>query len=152
MYRTGLAFILAAGMAAVSTTYAAAQEFGTAAEAKAMLERAVVEMKADAKAAVVKFSDKDNKQFRDRDLYVFCWRVSDGMFTTHPNPAVNGTDMRNLKVKDDTLGKRIFDTAKEGTITTVDYNFPKPGTTDAVPKQSYVTLIGDNGCGVGYYK
>jgi hypothetical protein len=60
--------------------------------------------------------------------------------------------MRNLKVKDDPLGKRIFDTAKECTITTVDYNFPKPGTTEAVPKQSFVTLIGDNGCGVGYYK
>jgi hypothetical protein len=152
MLRVSLALTLAAGMVAAGASIAAAQEFGTAAEAKAMLERAVVEMKADPKAAVAKFSDKDNKAFRDRDLYVFCWRVSDGMFTTHPNPQVNNTDMRNLKVKDDPLGKRIFDTAKEGTITTVDYNFPKPGTTEAVPKQSFVTLIGDNGCGVGYYK
>ena len=149
MLRVSLAMTLAAVTLAAGTTIAAAQEFGTAAEAKAMLERAVVEMKADAKAAVAKFGDKDNKAFRDRDLYVFCWRVSDGMFTTHPNPAVNNTDMRNLKVKDDLLGKRIFDTAKEGAINTVDYSFPKPGTTDAVPKQSYVTLIGDNGCAVG---
>jgi len=152
MRKTGLAFILAAGLVAASTTFTAAQQFGTADEAKAMLTRAVAEMKTDPKAAIAKFSDKDNKAFRDRDLYVFCWRVSDGMFTTHPNPAVNGTDMRNLKVKDDTLGQRIFDTAKEGTILTVDYNFPKPGTTEPVPKQSYVTLIGENGCGVGYYK
>jgi hypothetical protein len=152
MLRVILAVTLAAGMLAAGTIVAAAQEFGTAAEAKAMLERAVTEMKADPKAAVAKFGDKDNKAFRDRDLYVFCWRVNDGMFTTHPNSQVANTDMRNLKVKDDPLGKRIFDAAKEGAITTVDYNFPKPGTTDAVPKQSFVTLIGDNGCGVGYYK
>ena len=152
MHRTGLAFMLAAGMAAASTTYVAAQQFGTADEAKAMLTRAVAEMKTDAKAAVAKFSDKDNKQFRDRDLYVFCWRVSDGMFITHPNPAVNGTDMRNLKVKDDTLGQRLYDSAKAGTVTSVNYNFPKPGTTEPVPKETFVTLIGDNGCGVGYYK
>jgi hypothetical protein len=34
----------------------------------------------------------------------------------------------------------------------VDYNFPKPGTTESVPKESFVTRVGDQGCGVGYYK
>jgi hypothetical protein len=28
----------------------------------------------------------------------------------------------------------------------------KPGTNEPVPKQSYMTRIGDQGCGVGYYK
>ena len=152
MRSIALAFILAGGTIAAGVTCATAQQFGTEAEAKAMLDRAVVEMKADSKAAIAKFGDKDNKAFRDRDLYVFCWRTSDGMFTTHPNPAVNGTDMRMLKVKDDTLGQRLYDAAKEGRVAAVDYNFPKPGTTEPVPKQSFVTLIGDNGCGVGYYK
>jgi signal transduction histidine kinase len=151
-YRTGLTLALAAGALMTSASIVSAQQFGTEAEAKAMLERAVTEMKADSKAAIAKFGDKDNKAFRDRDLYVFCWRTSDGMFTTHPNPAVAGTDMRNLKVKDDTLGQRLFDAAKEGRVAAVDYNFPKPGTTEPVPKQSFVTLVGDNGCGVGYYK
>jgi hypothetical protein len=31
-------------------------------------------------------------------------------------------------------------------------NFPKPGTTEPVPKESYMTRVGDQGCGVGYYK
>jgi hypothetical protein len=38
-------------------------------------------------------------------------------------------------------------------ITEVSYMFPKPGTTaPAVPKVSFVTRVGDLGCGVGYYK
>ena len=40
----------------------------------------------------------------------------------------------------------------EGSVATVDYSFPKPGTTEYVPKQSFVTRVGDQGCGVGYYK
>jgi hypothetical protein len=34
----------------------------------------------------------------------------------------------------------------------VDYEFPKPGTTEPVAKESFVTRVGDLGCGVGYYK
>jgi len=128
-----------------------AQSFGTAAEAKAMLEKAVAELKAGEAAALAKFNNKDGG-FRDRDLYVFCYNKSDGKFTAHPNPALMGTDIRALKAKDDPLGQRIFDTAKAGSILTVAYDFPKPGTTQPVPKESYVTVVGGQGCGVGYYK
>jgi cytochrome c len=110
-----------------------------------MLDRAVAELKVNEAAALAKFNDKDNKQFRDRDLYVFCFNMSDGKFTVHPNPNLMGADIRNLKVKDDPLGQRIFDDVKEGMITTVDYNFPKPGTSLAVPKQSYVTRVSGQG-------
>ena len=131
---------------------AAAQQFGSAAEARAMLDRAIAELKANEAAALAKFNDKDNKQFRDRDLYVFCFHTPDGKFTAHPNAALMGTDVRALKVKDDPLGQRIFDQVKEGTVTTVGYDFPKPGTTEPVPKESYITRVGSQGCGVGYYK
>jgi hypothetical protein len=46
----------------------------------------------------------------------------------------------------------VFNATKAGTISTVSYNFPKPGTTDPVAKESYVTQVGNQGCGVGYYK
>jgi hypothetical protein len=81
--------------------------------------------------------------------------MTDGKFTAHANPALMGTDVRALKVGDDSLGQRIFDTIKnaaEGIVSTVDYKFPKPGTTDPVAKESYVTRIANEGCGVGYYK
>jgi hypothetical protein len=50
------------------------------------------------------------------------------------------------------LGEKVFNATKAGTISTVNYNFPKPGTTDPVAKESYVTQVGNQGCGVGYYK
>ena len=146
-------FASALGVAALLwAASAGAQQFGTAAEAKAMLDRGISELKAGEAAALAKFNNKDNKQFRDRDLYVFCFNMSDGKFTAHPNATLMGTDVRALKVKDDPLGQRIYDQVKEGTIATVAYNFPKPGTTDPVPKESYITRVGGQGCGVGYYK
>ena len=147
--------MVASAVAAVMLTAGAAlaQQLGTAAEAKAMLDRAVTDLKAGEAAALAKFNDKDNKQFRDRDLYVFCFNTSDGKFTAHPNATLLGTDIRALKVKDDPLGQRIYDQVKEGTVTTVSYNFPKPGTTEpAVPKELISRRIGGQGCGVGYYK
>ena len=116
-----------------------------------MLFRSEIALKAGKAAAIADFN-KSPGPFRDRDLYVFCYNNSDGKFTAHPNPALVNTDIRALKVKDDPLGQRIFDTAKEGSVATVDYNFPKPGTTEPVAKQSFVTKVGDQGCGVGYYK
>ena len=44
-------------------------------------------------------------------------------------------------------------TPPESAKVKLSYMFPKPGTTaPAVPKVSFVTRVGDLGCGVGYYK
>jgi hypothetical protein len=45
-----------------------------------------------------------------------------------------------------------FKAAVDGKITSVSYMFPRPGETEPVAKVSYVTGVGDQGCGVGYYK
>jgi hypothetical protein len=117
----------------LTSTFAGAQQSGTAAEAKAMLERAVAALKSDEAAALKEMNDKTNKNYHDRDLYVFCVTMADGKLTTTANPALIGTDARTLKAGDDPFGQRIFDTLKStapGTLATVDYKFPKPGTTD----------------------
>jgi cytochrome c len=132
-----------------------AQQSGTSAEAKAMFDRAVIALKANKAAALSEFNDKNNKQFHDRDLYVFCYNMSDGKFTAHPNPALISTDTRTLKFKDDPFGQRGYDaltSSPEATVTTLDYYFPKPGTSEPVSKQSFIARVGDQGCGVGYYK
>lgn len=154
MNRNLFVSVCAALALTLSVAAAHAQQSGTAAEAKAMLDSAVAALKAGEASALAEFNDKNNKKFHDRDLYVFCYNMTDGKFTAHPNAALMGTDVRALKVKDDPLGQRIFDQVKSsaGSVATVDYNFPKPGTTDPVPKQSYVTMVGNAGCGVGYYK
>ena len=48
------------------------QSSGTAAEAKAMLDNAVVALKANEATALAAFNDKSNTKFAYRDLYVFC--------------------------------------------------------------------------------
>src|SRR5215510_15623350 len=137
----------------IALASAAAQgQFGSAAEAKAMLEKAVAELKANEAAALAKFN-KGESGFKDRDLYVFCYDMTTGKFTAHVNQALLGTDVKSLKEKDGSpLGEKVFNATKPGTISTVSYNFPKPGTSEPVPKESYVTQIGNQGCGVGYYK
>jgi cytochrome c len=136
-----------------NVTLASAQSAGTAAEAKAMLDKAVAALKANEADALAKFPKPDGG-FRDRDLYVYCFDAGSGKFTAHINPALMGTDVRALKdAKDGSpLGQKIFDSVKEGSVATVAYNFPKPGTTDPVPKEAFVTKVGNEGCGVGYYK
>jgi cytochrome c len=136
-----------------NVTLSNAQTTGTAAEAKAMLDKAVAALKTNEADALARFPKTDGG-FRDRDLYVYCFNTADGKFTAHVNPALAGTDVRALKDAKDgaPLGQKIFDSVKEGSFSTVAYNFPKPGGTDAVPKEAYVTKIGNQGCGVGYYK
>jgi hypothetical protein len=155
MNRSLFASTLVALAMLFSAGSASAQQSGTPAEAKAMFDRAVVAIKANKAAALSEFNDKNNKQFHDRDLYVFCYNMSDGKFTAHTNPAVMGTDVRTQRYKDDPFGKRGYDGltgSPEGTVTMLDYYFPKPGTSEPVPKQSFTVRVGDQGCGVGYYK
>ena len=86
----------------VSSTYvgslqaSGAAEFGTAEEAKAMLERAISEVKANKLSAIDKFNHND-WPFRDRDLFVFCFNANDGRFTAHE--ALVAQDVRNLRYR-----------------------------------------------------
>ena len=127
-----------------------AAEFGTADEAKALLERAIADVKADASAALAKFNSGEDG-YRDRDLYVFCFSGTDGIISAHP--ALVGQDVRELK--DNTgkaFGEEMFGSAQEGAISEIEYMFPRPGETEPVAKESYYTRISDEICGVGYYK
>src|SRR2546429_573326 len=130
-------------------------KFGTAAEAKAMLGRVITELKANEPAAITKFNKPDGG-FRDRDLYVFCLNAKTGIISAQVNPALIGTDTRLLKEKDGSpLGQKIYDAVqglKDGQITSVSYNYPRPNTANPVPKESYLTRVGNTACGVGYYK
>jgi hypothetical protein len=144
----------AAAVAVMASTAAFAQkaEYGSAGEAKTMLEKAAAELKANEADALAKFNKADGA-FRDRDLYVYCFEMSTGKFTAHVNPRNMGTDVRALLEKDGSpLGQKLYDAAKEGTISTIDYNFPRPGGTDPLQKEAYITRVGNQGCGVGYYK
>jgi signal transduction histidine kinase len=128
---------------------ARAGEFGTAAEARAMLDKAVAALKADKAGALAKFT-KGEGGFKDRDLYPFCGGP-DGMFTAHPK--LVGQSLKELKDKaGKALGAEMYQVAKEGQVAEVAYMWPRPGATDPVAKVSFVTKVGDQVCAVGYYK
>ena len=129
--------------------FAWAAEFGTAAEAKAMLEKAVAALKADKAGALAKFQ-KGEGGFKDRDLYPFCGGP-DGNFTAHPT--LTGKSLKDLKDKaGKALGAEMYTVAAEGKIAEVSYMWPRPGKTEPVQKVSFVTKVGDQVCAVGYYK
>jgi signal transduction histidine kinase len=127
----------------------AAAEFGSAQEARAMLEKAVAEVKKDKSAALAKFNQGE-AGFKDRDLYPFCADL-DGNTTAHPTH--KGKDLKVLTDKQGkAFGQEIFKVATEGKISEVSYMWPKPGKTEPVKKVTYVTRVGDQVCGVGYYQ
>jgi signal transduction histidine kinase len=142
-----LGAVIAAVMAGAVTALAA--EFGTADEAKAMLERAVAAVKANKADALAKFN-KGEGGFKDRDLYPFCGGP-DGNFTAHPTLA--GKSLKELKDKaGKALGEEIYKVAQEGKLSEVNYMWPRPGSNDPVQKVTFVTKVGDQVCAVGYYK
>jgi hypothetical protein len=133
---------------------ALAQQGGTAQEARAMLDKAVAAVKADQLVALATFL-KGEGGFLDRDLYPFCFRISDGKTIVGPKAVLTGTDVRTLKdANGNAYGVAIYAAGQKPEITEVGpYLFPKPGTTSPTfPKVSFVTKVGDLGCGVGYYK
>ena len=147
------------GLSAIAVMFSAtAFAQGTAAEAKAMLEKAVAAVKAD-KTKALDTINKGEGGFLDRDLYVFCFNIGDGkgVASGSTNPFAKktiGVDVRTLKdATGKVFGQDLYDAAKEGQIAEVSYMFPKPGA-DMTPvaKISLVTRVGDLGCGVGYYK
>ena len=155
MCRSFIAAALAAWALLSGAALVSAQQFGTAEEARAMLDKAVATLKSNEAAALSSFNDPNNKQFHEHDLYVFCFNMSDGKITAYSSPALLGIDIRTLTLKDDPIGQRAYDavrTSPEGSFVTMDHNLPKPGTTEPLPKQSFETRIGNQGCAVDYFK
>jgi len=127
-----------------------AADYGTPAEAKAMLEKAVAAVKANKAGALAQFQ-KGEGGFKDRDLYPYCGGA-DGMVTAHPT--LLGKSMKDLKGKaGEPIGEEMYKKAQEGKISEVTYMWPRPGTTEPlVQKTVYYTKVGDQICAVGYYK
>ena len=121
-----------------------------------MLDKAVAAVKADQAVAIAMFI-KGEGGFLDRDLYPFCFRIADGKSLASPKALAAGTDVRTLRDSNGNgYGVAIYAAAQkpEGQVTEIpSYMFPKPDTlSPTFEKVSFVTKIGDLGCGVGFYK
>jgi hypothetical protein len=151
-----LASACAAVILAGSAACLAEPQLASPADGKAMLDRAIAALKANEAAALKAFNDEKNKDFRDRDLYVYCFGLPDGNFTAYQSPVLIGTNIKELKIPpNDPVGQRAYDAvakAPEGEIVTFTYDFPKPGTKASALKETLETRIGKQACGVSYFK
>ncbi len=146
-----LALALSAGLLAGAGA-AFAAEYGTPEEARAMLERAVEALRQDEQQALEQFT-AGAAGFREKDLYVFCVGPAGDFTASGANPRLVGENARDLTDRaGNPLGRLILGTAEEGEFNQISYLWPRPGEPEPVPKTSYVTKVGDQICGVGYYE
>jgi hypothetical protein len=133
----------------------AAGSFGTADRARAMLDRATAALKADQAKALQAFNDTHNKDFRDRDLFVYCFNTADGKFTAYEMPVLIGADIRKFKLYGEPMGQRAYDAvhdAPEGNVVSIDYQMAKPDEKKPSAKEALEARVGEQACGVSYFK
>lgn len=153
MLRNAIAAIAVLTAGALLSTLAQAQksQYGTAEEARAMLEKVVAGMKANKDATLAQIS-KGEAGFKDRDLYPYCVGP-DGKYAAHPDSSRIGLVLKD--VKDQTgkaYGQEISQNAEEGKIGEVSYIFPNPIDKKPTPKVGLYTKVAGYICVVGYYK
>jgi signal transduction histidine kinase len=151
MFRNiAFAVIYVAVLVFLTAALARSADYGTAEEARATLDKAVAAVKAD-KAKALDMFNKGEGGFKDRDLYVFCANASDGVMTAHPTH--KGEQLADIKGKKGfPLGQEMMKNATEGKVSEVTYWWPRPGSDKPLEKTSFYTKVGDQICGVGYYK
>lgn len=143
---------LSLGLSLVGGAHAA--ERGTAAEAEAMVKKAVAYVKANGRAkAAEEFTN--GTSFKDRDLYISYFELN-GKYLAHgANPKLVGKDLIGLKDPNGKLIVQMFvDLAKtKGKGWTDSYQFRDPLTDKLADKVFYLERIDENtALGVGIYK
>ncbi len=132
---------------------ASAAEFGTAAEAEAMVKKAVQFVKAEGKQkAFAEFSNPKGK-FVDRDLYVTVYDLNGNCLAHGANSKMIGKDLIDLKDSD---GKAFIKERMEMARTKgkgwQDYKFTNPLTKKIEPKAMYFERLEDMVVACGIYK
>ena len=147
--------LMAFALALLSTAARAEEEKGTRDEAKAMVDAAVEHAKkVGPEQAFKDFTDKSNKAWQKKDLYVFAYNM-EGVNVGHgANEKLIGKNLIELK---DPNGKPLIQelraTAQKGGGW-VEYDWPHPQTKKIESKASYVRklLNYDGFVGVGVYR
>lgn len=146
IFRAGLM-----GLLMVSAAHAADQ--GTAAEAEAMVKKAVAYIKANGtEKAYDEFTN--GKSFKDRDLYIIVYDLNGKNLAQGANPKLVGKDLIGLKDPDGKpLIQMFIDLAKsKGKGWVEGYKFLNPMSQKIEGKAMYLERVGDTLVGCGIYK
>lgn len=131
---------------------ALAEDHGTAAEAKAMVQKAITAMKKNGIESTIAEINKRDGQYKDKDLYVVVYSMS-GQNLAHLNPKMVGKDMLELT---DIDGKHFIkeriELAKKNGSAWQDYKFLNPLSKQIEPKSMYIEKYDNVIVGCGIYK
>lgn len=144
--------LLAASLPVAS--YVNAAEFGSKAEAVAMVKRVQVMFRERGAEATFKaVSDKSTAEFHDRDLYPFIYDMAGVNLAHGARPALIGKNLIGLKDQDGKfLVREMLEIAKTKGSGWFDYKWPNPINNKIEDKSSYVEKMGDYWVGVGVYR
>jgi len=146
----GMAVLVMFGFA--GNGFAAAKR-GTAAEAEAMVKKAIAMAKAKGNDAAFAEINNKNGQFTDRDLYVFVYDMGGKVAAHGLNPKMIGKELIDMKDADGKeFVKERVEIAKTKGSGWQDYKFTDPITKMIEHKRAYVERHGDLIFGCGIYK
>ena len=149
-----VAMILGVSFLALMAGHTAfAAQYGTAAEAEALVKKAVQLIKTDGKEkAFVEISNPKGK-FVDRDLYIFVYDMTGKCIAHGFNQKMIGKDLIDMKDKNGKLFvKERIEIAKTKGKGWQDYEFTDPLTKKIEHKSAYVEKLDDLIVGCGIYK
>jgi signal transduction histidine kinase len=128
-----------------------AAEFGTAAEAEALVKKAIQLIKAEGRDKAFAEINNPKGKFVDRDLYIFVYDINGKCVAHGFNPKMIGKELIEMKDPDGKFFvKERIEIAKTKGKGWQDYKFTDPITKKIEPKSAYVERV-DNlivGCGV----
>jgi cytochrome c len=145
--------VISLGLLAGPGTAAAADK-GTPEEAVAMVQKAAALIRSAGKEkAFAAITDPANKDFHDRDLYVYVYDMN-GVAVAHGNnPKMTGKNLLELKDGEGKAMVREFlETAKTKGKGWIDYKWPNPVTKAVDKKSGYVEKVDDVVVGSGVYR
>jgi cytochrome c len=148
-----MAVALCAMAAAAGASWAAA-DAATAKEAEAMVKKGVAFIKANGKdKAYAEITNRDNKDFHDRDLYLAVHKL-DGTCVAHgTNEKMVGKNFIEMKDMDgkEYIKERV-ELAKTKGVFYTDYKFNNPVSKKIEPKTAYCERVDDVVVCGGIYK
>ena len=119
-----------------------------------MLDRAIVALKADQSKALAASTMRTTRFPRPRS-FVDGFHTADGNFTAD-EVVLSAPISASSSFTTSSMGQRsddVVDDAPEGTVlAAIDYQMPKPGETKPSAKEALETRVGDQACGVSYFK
>lgn len=134
-------------------TLAASDKHGTAAEAEAMVKKAIAYMKSNGKDAAFAEINNAKGRFTDGDLYVFVYDITGKCVAHGQNLKMIGKELIEMKDADGkTFVKERVEIAKTKGSGWQDYKFTDPLTKKIEPKRAYVERYEDLIFGSGIYK